>query len=95
MRSSGATVILLQYVTLFTSARRHTPTVFLKFTSATEYTPIVFFKFTSVREYTPAVFLKYTSATRHTPIVSDTSYKCSSVGYYRKSLKNSFVLDSF
>ena len=37
LRSSSATVILLQYVTLFTSATRHTPTVFLKFTSVTRH----------------------------------------------------------
>ena len=82
-------------MTLFASARRHIPAVLFKFTSATEYTPIVCFKFTSATEHTPAVFLKYASATRHTPIVSDTSCKCISVGYYRKSLKNSFALDRF
>jgi len=40
--------------------------------------------FTSATRHTPTVFLKYTSATEHTPTVSDTSYKCISVGYSSK-----------
>ncbi len=64
-------------MTLFTSARKHTPAVFFKYTSATEHTP--------------TVFLKYTSATKHTPMVSDTNYKCIRVGYSSKWLKTSLL----